>query len=174
MFSENGAETSYHGPTTPLELRDHLCEENYALRALGVLLSTAKLSEFDSSQFLKDTQSGRKAALEAQALQRGLAQLIDLYLARQEQTLEAYVRHYLESDEWRWQSASSLVQMVKQGGFGSDLVARQKLYEAISLLNLVIAEGGPLKPMAEGLQQEALQHPLLKKTAEKAVEEVAQ
>lgn len=170
MFSENGAETSYHGPTTPLELRDQISEEHYALRALGVLISTAKLSEFDSSQFLKETPSGRKAALEAQAMQYGLAQLIDLYLARQEQTLEAYARHYLESDQWRWQSASSLVQMVRQGGFGSGLVARQKLIEAIDLLNLVIAGGGPFRNVAESLQQEALQHPLLKETAK----EVAQ
>ena len=166
MCDHNRAESSYDGPTTPLELRDQISEENDALRAFAVLLSTANLSEFDSSKFLKDTTSGRRAALEAQALQYGLAKLIDLYLDRQERMVNAFAEHYLESDEWRLQTASKLVQMVRGGAWGSGQLAQQKLLEAVNLLSQVIACGGHLRPMAEDLQQEAFQHPLLKAAAE--------
>ncbi|MGI6638397.1 MAG: hypothetical protein ACOX4Z_04970 [Desulfobulbus sp.] len=77
----------------------------------------------------------------------------------------------LGSDEWRFQSASSLVCMVRLGGFGEGQGARQKLIEAIDLLDLVIDGGGRYKPLAELLRQEALQHPLMMETAMEATHE---
>ena len=166
MFSQNGEETSYNGPTNLGDLCFQVHLENYALRALGMLLSTANLSALVYDEFLPNSPGNR----EKKDLQHGLSLLIELCLANQEKMLDGYARHYQESDEWRLKTASTLIQYATTGQVGCSHSARQKLLEAISLLDQIIAGDDIFKPAAVAIRQQALQHSLLKET----VQEVAQ
>ncbi len=168
MFSLNGAAPSnqtcqqqeHLTPHDPFELRDQILCDNAALRALSVLLRTAKLSEFDTGYFTKGTPAETKA----QELQYGLGLLLDFCLDRQEGMLEDYAQQYLESDEYRLKNATRLISMARRGAFIPGVATLHRLQEALDGLNRIIASGGELQPMAEQVRQELLNLHLFKES----------
>ena len=162
--SKNGADTSYNGPTTINDLCFQVHLGNYALKALGMLISTANLSEFVFDEFLPNSPGD----LAKKDLQHGLSMLVELCLANQEKVLTDYANYYENSDEWRLKTASTLFHYATSGNVGS-YAARNKLLEALHHLEQVIAGQGLFTPAATGLRRELLQHPLMSET----VKEVA-
>ncbi|NLZ17121.1 MAG: hypothetical protein GX087_05235 [Desulfobulbaceae bacterium] len=162
--SKNGADTSYNGPTTINDLCFQVHLGNYALKAFGVLISTANLSEFVFDEFLPNSPGN----LEKKELQYGLSLLVEQCLASQEKVLTDYADYYENSDEWRLKTALTCFDCATSSGVGSH-TARQKLFEALHLLEQIIAGNGLFRPAATGLRRELLQHPLMSET----VKEVA-
>lgn len=75
---------------TPIELYDALSGDLDALRAMGELLRTARLSEFDRGEF----STAFSADKMAEGLQCGLSRLITLCLESQQRILDNYLEQY--------------------------------------------------------------------------------
>ena len=76
--------------STPTDLYDALYEDRAALLALGELLRTARLSEFDRGMF-SSALSGDQMAEERQ---HGLARLLNLCIESQQRILDSYLEQY--------------------------------------------------------------------------------
>ena len=110
--NQNGVENSSKN-TTPIDLLETIQSKNHALRALGALLSTAKLSSFDTESCIQ----GSQAMFEIENMQYGLSKLIDLYIDDLEQTIEKFADEYEKSDESRIKSVLFLIKLSEEGAW---------------------------------------------------------
>lgn len=150
-WTNDGAAHGPHTTLTPLQLREIITEDNTALRALGALLRTARLADFD-----RDAYYDRKD--EADRLQHGLCQLVNLYLEKQERVLDTYAEQYQSSDEYVLEQAAGVWEAVKQGAFLTGYGAKRRLREVLTDLETVIERDGQGRPRAEELKAAILQH----------------
>lgn len=152
--TQNEVVASPQHPTTPFELFDTIHEKNHALRAFGALLRTADLSEFVHGNFVK----GSPGESEAESIQYGLSQIVNLYLADQEQTVEAFADEYHESDEWLISSASSTIKLFEEGIWNPGHIPMDRFSEALEGLETVIARNPTLSPIAVALKASIIKH----------------
>lgn len=138
-------------PGCVIEIYDTLTEHNYALRAFGALLRSSDLTDFNSENCIP----GSLAEIKADDLRYGLSQIIEVYIAKQEQILNSYVDQYEESDFWRIKRASQLISLA--GAYASNEMADVELREAHILLENVIARGGDLSLKAASMKESILQ-----------------
>ncbi|SHH30058.1 hypothetical protein [Desulfofustis glycolicus] len=153
--NQDGAAHGNHSTLTPLNLQEIITEDNAALRALGTLLRTARLAEFDSSTF----NQSHKADIDE--LQHGLYLLISLYLEKQERVLQACAEQYQKSNEYLLRLSATRLKMVVGGAIESAQHARKTLLLAIRDLDTVIEGDNEFKPAAEELKAAILQHDLM-------------
>lgn len=152
--NQNGVKSCSKATISPLDLRDIISEDNYALRAFGTLLSTAKLSDFDSDNYIP----GSEGKIEAEGLQYGLAKLIELYLAKQEQVLDNFAEEYRESDEYILQRTSRLIKLTEEGMWTSGCIAAESFFNALDGLETIIGRNPTLKPMAEEMKSSLMKY----------------
>lgn len=126
-------------PGCVTKIYDELHAHNYALRAFGALLQSSHLDDFTDEGLA--TKLSPEIDLEAQNLRWGLSQIIELYLAHQEQILAGYCDQYHKSDVYIMQQAEAKIRM------GSN-----SLREEIINLDIVINRGGAMKDRATALK----------------------
>lgn len=134
--------------TTPSDLFYIITEKNHALRALGALLGTAKLSAFDSENYLP----GSQGKFEVENLQFGLSKLIDLYLDDMERTVATFADEYLDSDEYLVERAAALVKMTEEGASITGHIPKAQFCETLGNLQTVIDRKGVYSSMAGNLK----------------------
>ncbi len=140
-------------PGCVTEIYNTLTGHNFALRAFGALLRSSDLTDFSEDGYRDPNAPGNRNAEE---LRYGLSQLIELYLAHQEQVLTGYVDQYHESDIWLIKRSADLISMIEQGAFISREIMANELREAISMLDIVIARGGDLVEKAAAMKASIL------------------
>ena len=134
--------------TTPSDLFDIITEKNHALRALGALLGTAKLSEFDSEKFTP----GSQGKFDADNLQLGISKLVNLYLDDLERTLSDFSEEHQNSDEYLVDRSASLIKMAEEGVFRAGCIPEATFLETLVDLETVIDRKGVYSLMAGNLK----------------------
>jgi hypothetical protein len=147
-------------PGCVTDIYDKLCAHNYALRAFGALLQSSDLDDFTDEKLA--TQLSPKIDLEAQNLRWGLSQIIDLYLAHQENILSEYCDLYYQSDTYITRHAEKFINFFQPDAWPAD-----KLRETITNLDIVINRSGELKEKAAVLKETYLEY-LQRVTGKKA------
>lgn len=137
-------------PGCVADIQDKLLSNNYALKALASLLMSSDLSDF-ADQYPADVY--RESNYEAEALRFGLSQIIDFYLAHQEQILKEYVDQYHKSDINMVRRSKNVVEDMNKGAFRTKEAAIKALREAVENLDTVINHDGELKGKAEELKE---------------------
>lgn len=128
-----------------LELCETILEKNRSMRALGALLSSARLSDFDPGSL---SPAGKDEAEDRQA---GLGQLVELIVGDQERAIALFREEYLESDE-RWlQAAADTLKMVKAGCFIGERIPASTFKEIMEGLHMVIERDAGSRPVAEAM-----------------------
>lgn len=143
-------------PGCVTNIYDKLSLNNYALRAFGALLQSSNLFDF-ADEALWSQLSPKKDA-EAENLRWGLSQIINLYLAHQEQILAGYCDQYHNSDIGILYRVERNFSMVEQGAFSTREATADCLRMTITNLDLVINRGGELKEKATALKETCLKY----------------
>lgn len=126
-----------------------------ALRALGNLIKTSNFNE------LSDDSAGELPLGHPDHpsnLRWGISQIIDLYLAHQEQILKKYLDQYNKSDIRLLEYAGFAIEMVERGAFTKKEAAINKLRETITDLDTVINRNDELKEKAEELKETCMRY----------------
>ncbi|EFK06804.1 conserved hypothetical protein [delta proteobacterium NaphS2] len=106
-------------------------EDSWALRAFGVLLESSSLDYFSD-----------EVTTAASQYRRGLRNIVELYLDRQEQKLNALQSRNATSPEWFIENAEVMCKYTRQGCFNSPEVALEHVRQEIQRMNQVIATFG--------------------------------
>ncbi len=162
MSEEKKKEGSFD-PGCITDIQDKLLSNNYALKAFASLLNSSDLSDF-ANQYPADVY--RENNYEAEALRFGLSQIIDLYLAHQEQIIKEYVDQYFKSDMYLVGHTKAIIDNFSLGAYTSRDVAIRELHEEVANLDTVINRDGELKGKGEELKETCLKH--LEQLAKKA------
>jgi len=130
-------------PGCVAEIYDKLHAHSYALRAFGALLQSSHLDDFTDEGLA--TKLSPEIDPEAQNLRWGLSQIIDLYLAHQEQIVSGYCDQYYESDIYLIRKAENEICMIEKGGRSTREETEGRLRVVIKNLDTVINRGGEVK-----------------------------
>lgn len=107
-------------------------EDSWALRAFGVLLESSNLIEFSEDSGTDDAWQYR----------RGLRNIVELYLDRQERKLNEIQIKSLESPEAMIKAAEVMCEATGQGCWRTHDAALETTRKEIKRMNLVISEFG--------------------------------
>lgn len=118
-------------PETVTLFCEELESDSLTLRAFGMLLETSSLNYFSEDLF-EDAWLYRK----------GLRNIVELYLDRQEQKLNEIKSRSLSSPEWLIEQAEVICSNTRHGCWKSHEVALEKTREKIQTMNQVIATFG--------------------------------
>lgn len=154
MLEEKKKEGSFD-PGCVADIQDKLLSNNYALKALASLLNSSDLSDF-ADQYPADVY--RENNYEAEALRFGISQIIDLYLAHQEQIIKEYVDQYFKSDMHLVGHTKVIINDFRLSNYTSKDVAIRELREEIANLDTVINRDGELKGKAEELKETCMRY----------------
>lgn len=134
-----------------IELCETLLGKNHSFRALGALISSARLSDFDPDRW----ESTGKA--EAEHRQSGLGQLFELIIDDQERAIEIFMREYFDSDENFLEAAACTLNLAKEGAFIDGRIPERDFKKIMEGLHAVISRDSGLRPAAEAMV-EAIDH----------------
>jgi hypothetical protein len=143
-------------PECVTKIYDELHAHSYALRAFGALLQSSHLDAFTDEGLA--TKLFPEIDTEAQNLRWGLSQIIELYLAHQEQILAGYCDQYYESDIYLIRKAENVICMIEQGGWSTREETEDRLRVVIKNLDTVINRGGELTEKAVVLKETCLKY----------------
>lgn len=168
MSNDKNDEKKKEGSFDPrciADIYDKLDSHSYALRALGTLLKSSDFNELsdDSAGDLPVTHPDHPCNL-----RWGLSQIIDLYLAHQEQILAEYVDQYHKSDIALVRHTKFIIDAISQGAYRSKDVAIRELREEVANMDTVINRNGEFKGKAEEMKETCMGY--LKQLAGKAKE----
>ncbi|OGR00257.1 MAG: hypothetical protein A2511_03105 [Deltaproteobacteria bacterium RIFOXYD12_FULL_50_9] len=146
--SQNPTTSGNNSNFNPTEMIDTISSQNLALRAFGALLSSSDLTDFVGDRYrgCGNLEYERRA----DNLRNGLSQIIELYLDKQEQTINSYVEQCQESDYGLMREAYRLIGMVEAGAFRPQ-DAGNKIREALNCLGTIAARGNDLFDRAEAM-----------------------
>ncbi|KAB2889329.1 MAG: hypothetical protein F9K32_13095 [Desulfobulbaceae bacterium] len=148
---ETTAQTTTTTPITPLDLREILEDASTAMRALGELIKTARLSDFANPVI------GSEGEAYSRDIQYGLGKIIELCLDDQKRIVDRYAEQYLDSDEYLLERAESIFSMAQHSAFDIERTW-QALSEAMQLAETVGSRGGILADRAKVLECRILGH----------------
>jgi hypothetical protein len=110
---------------------EELEDDNWALRAFGVLLESSSLNHFSEDQYD-----------DAWLYRKGLRNIVELYLDRQEQKLNEIKSRSVTTPEWMIHQAEVTCNFTRQGAWNSHEVALENTRQKIQTMNQVITTFG--------------------------------
>jgi len=130
---------------TSFDLCEAILEKNDAFRALGALLSSARLSEFAPDNYTPTVK------IVGERLQAGLNQLFHLIIDDQERTIERFMQEYSDSDEHFLTKAAGSLKLAKEGAFNGGRISENIFKQTMEGLHSVISRNSGLRPVAEAM-----------------------
>ncbi len=125
------------------ELHEKLSHHSFALRAFGALLETSNLNEFSDN-----------SSPQAEDLRYGLAQIIDLYLARQQHLIAGTLPKNSNDDRGQLLWAQVTMDHVREGYYNTKEAALQDMHKVSVTLNELIRKSSEYGDRAQELKDE--------------------